>query len=559
MGVRSPWTLGRKIGVGFGVLVVSLVAVSVSSTVGIGRIMDRAERAAAVSRLNGEIAQLQVEYLKWADRAKSVLTAKMGLNTETDPQQCAFGRWYYSDERRAAEVLVPAVKTPLADIKIPHERIHQSIAAVIGRVEEGDGGLAEARDLYAREVEPSLQVVHDLFGLIRSAVGESARQAGEQTVGKAQSLRSLLVAMGSLVCVICLVFSITTVVGIRGALSGLAGSLGECADLVAEVSSQVSSSAQGLAEGSCQQAAAIQETSSSIEDISGTTKQNARNAQEAKDLTAEAGDLVVQGQDAMARLSATMTEIKKSSDETAEIVKSIDEIAFQTNLLALNAAVEAARAGEAGRGFAVVAEEVRNLAQHAGRAARTTATMIEGAGKNVNKGVSVANETSESLVAITDSVQRVGGLIADIARASDEQTQRIDQINTAVCQVDSVTQRNAASAEESASASEELKTQAEQQRELVGQLRAMLGAEMKGEARVSERPAMPYQPTPPPLPSAPRLTAGPLDAQAGIWDESGSSTANNGKPGKAGGNGQDDTDVLPEDIIPLDSDELSRF
>ena len=277
-------------------------------------------------------------------------------------------------------------------------------------------------------------------------------------------------------------------------------------------------------------------------------------------LTGEAGDLVVQGQDAMARLSATMSEIKRSSDETAEIVKSIDEIAFQTNLLALNAAVEAARAGEAGRGFAVVAEEVRNLAQHAGRAARTTATMIEGAGKNVNKGVSVANETSQALVAITDSVQKVGGLIADIARASGEQTQRIDQINTAVCQVDSVTQRNAASAEESASASEELKIQAEQQRELVGQLKTLLGSDVASDT-MRAAPSMVSQQPEPPLrpPSTPGRTVGPPAALSGIGCEADSSTGDNGKPKMAGDNGQGHGDMHPEDIISLDSDELSRF
>ena len=559
MGVRSPWTLGKKIGLGFRVLLISLVAISTYSIVRIGGIMANAERTAAADQLNAEVAQLHVDYLEWADKARSVLTHTNGADLETDPRQCAFGKWYYSEKRKAAEGLAPSIEALLVEIRTPHEKAHQAVADVISLLDDGAGGLDAARDLYARDVEPHLGQIHKLLGRTRGAVGDSAREAGMQMAAKARSLRFVLIVIGALTCAVGVAFYVTTVAGIRERLSGLSESMGECADLVAEVASQVSGSAQALAEGSCQQAAAIQETSASIEDISGATKQNARNAQEAKDLTAEAGDLVVQGQDAMARLSATMSEIKKSSDETAEIVKSIDEIAFQTNLLALNAAVEAARAGEAGRGFAVVAEEVRNLAQHAGRAARTTATMIEGAGKNVNNGVSVANETSTALGAITDSVQRVGGLISDIARASHDQTQRIDQINTAVCQVDSVTQRNAASAEESASASEELKTQAEQQRELVGELRAMLGSETASGGSTVSRAAAPPRPAPLPPSGAPRLADLPSAAGSGMWAEPDDSVGNNGKPGKVGDNGQEEDDVLPEDIISMDSDELSRF
>ena len=251
--------------------------------------------------------------------------------------------------------------------------------------------------------------------------------------------------------------------------------LNEGAEQTASASGQVSSSSQSLAQGSSEQAAAIEETSSSLEQMASMTKQNAANAQQANGLVEETKAAVVQGQEAMGRLDTAIEGIKTSSDETAKIVKTIDEIAFQTNLLALNAAVEAARAGDAGKGFAVVAEEVRNLAQRASEAARNTGELIEGSVKNAEQGVSVAAETAKALTAITESTNKVSALVAEIAAASTEQSQGIDQVTTAVAQMDSVTQQTAANAEESASAAEELSAQAEQLQGMVNDLVAIVG------------------------------------------------------------------------------------
>jgi methyl-accepting chemotaxis protein len=177
----------------------------------------------------------------------------------------------------------------------------------------------------------------------------------------------------------------------------------------------------------------------------------------------------------MNRLTGSMREISTASEETSKIIKTIDEIAFQTNLLALNAAVEAARAGEAGAGFAVVADEVRNLAMRAAEAAKNTADLIEGTVKKVQDGSDLVNRTNEAFIQVSESSSKVGDLVGEISAASNEQAQGIEQVNTAVAEMDKVTQQNAANAEESASASEEMSAQAEQMKAIVGELVALVG------------------------------------------------------------------------------------
>lgn len=252
---------------------------------------------------------------------------------------------------------------------------------------------------------------------------------------------------------------------------------------VAAASSQVSSSSQHLAEGASQQAASLEETSSSLEEMASMTRQNAENAASAKEKTAQAQDVIQRVGTHMEQMAVAVAEITRSSEETGKIVKSIDEIAFQTNLLALNAAVEAARAGDAGAGFAVVADEVRSLAMRAAEAARNTSDLIEGTIRAVRSGNSLTTLTRDAFKENMEIAAEIARLVDEIAAASHEQSQGVGQINTAVAEMDKVTQQVAASA------AEEMNAQAEQMKSYVGSLTKAVGSASNGNGMRLGQPA----------------------------------------------------------------------
>lgn len=275
-------------------------------------------------------------------------------------------------------------------------------------------------------------------------------------------------------------------ISLNSAVENLDTALTQVAEATEQVSSgsqQISAGSQSLAQGANEQASSLEEVSSSLEEMASMTKQNADNANQANSLAGEANGNAAQGAEAMSRMNTSINKIKESSDQTAKIVKTIDEIAMQTNLLALNAAVEAARAGEAGRGFAVVAEEVRNLAQRSADAAKNTANMIEESVKNAEEGVKISGEVSKSFELIAESSKKVNDLIAEIAAASQEQSTGIDQVNMAVSQMDKVTQQNAANSEESASAAEEMSSQAEELQSMISQFNLTQSVQRKSTAQ----------------------------------------------------------------------------
>jgi methyl-accepting chemotaxis protein len=250
-------------------------------------------------------------------------------------------------------------------------------------------------------------------------------------------------------------------------LAGTVRSVREGSDAIATASSEIAAGNLDLSRRTEQQAANLEETASSLEQLTSTVKQNSDNARQANALAMSASDIALKGGELVTRVIDTMGSITESSDKIADIIGVIDGIAFQTNILALNAAVEAARAGEQGRGFAVVATEVRNLAQRSAAAAKDIKALITDSVEKVGSGSALVNEAGATMGEIVTSVRRVTDIISEISSAGREQEIGIEQINTAVAEMDNVTQQNAALVEQAAAASQAMQEQAVKLAEMV--------------------------------------------------------------------------------------------
>ncbi|AMV28351.1 Methyl-accepting chemotaxis protein I [Gemmata sp. SH-PL17] len=257
------------------------------------------------------------------------------------------------------------------------------------------------------------------------------------------------------------------VVSVRTALEGVR----EVSEQLADASSQLSAVSDEISTGAQEQASSLEETASTLEEITATVRQNSDSAQQARQLASNSKGVAERGGQVVGNAVDAMSEINQSSKKIADIITTIDEIAFQTNLLALNAAVEAARAGEQGRGFAVVASEVRNLAQRSATSAKEIKSLIEDSVKKVDAGTELVNLSGSTLGEIVTSVKRVTDLITEIAAAGKEQSTGIEQVNKAVSQMDSVTQRNASQTEEMSATAQALTDQAAQLRDLVARFK----------------------------------------------------------------------------------------
>ena len=476
--------IGTRLCVGFGIVLFLLV---LTGAIGLWNIRSISEKSVTLLQTEPEIsehaamARIHIGAMRQYEKDSFINMASKEKVTKY------LGQWNEAKEKASAELkglkkfdLSQKDRDLLKTIEGELATYLNGAGKVFGMISKGDlKKPEEANDA----IDPYKEAVRKIEQAATSMSVHSFKRLEEgQKQIRAQAGQALWIVLLIALFSVLLGLAASTLVtrSITGPLKKVVHGLKKGAEEVAAASSQVSSSSQSLAEGTSEQAASLEETSSSLEEMASMTKQNAENANQADGLMKGANQVVEGANASMKQLTRSMEEITKASEETSKIIKTIDEIAFQTNLLALNAAVEAARAGEAGAGFAVVAGEVRNLAMRAADAAKNTANLIEGTVKKVKDGSQLVIIANEAFGKVAESSAKVGGLVAEIAAASNEQGSGIEQVNKAVAEMDKVVQQNASNAEESASASETMNSQAQQLMHFVDDIAALVGGATGG-------------------------------------------------------------------------------
>lgn len=483
--MRNKIKLSSKMYLGFGLVLIFLCAVGTVGFWVIGQVQlvvsDLSNIHISLTQLAGKIDSAltgqELAVTQFAlHRDKAFIENYVELEKEVDTALAAAQEKVQGD----SELVDRGWLVLLESIATSHDQFGAACQALFKAVQEDRP--REVWDPLADEVVKSSQAA---MVQVDKFLELNQTEAGAISLSAASGASSARLTIGLLTAVALILGGLLALLITRGVTKPIrrsVRSLAEGAAQVATAAMEISKGSQQAAAGSSQQAASLEETTAALEELTSMTKKNADNAQQASGLAQDANQAVDRANQAMGELSQSMGEISSAGQETGKIIKTIDEIAFQTNLLALNAAVEAARAGEAGAGFSVVAEEVRNLAQRAAEAAKETASLIEGTQARVRKGTELLGRTSQIYSEISERSAKVGELVHDIAAASSDQAQGIDQASQALSQIDMVTQQNASNAEEGAAASEELSAQAVAMDQVVHDLAVLV----EGEAQAKE-------------------------------------------------------------------------
>jgi methyl-accepting chemotaxis protein len=498
--------VGARLGLGFGSVLLFLVAITAMTVISLGHLNGLTE---TIVQKDWAKAKLVVDAL---DNTRGSMARVMQLSTATEKDQINKARERFDSNKKnfteALDKLAPLLYRPegkelLAKSKAARDKYVAAADKAFKLVEEGKRD--EAVKVTMGETYDSLHAYANELRALLDLQQKLLEESGVESGKVFQSTRITMIGLGLGAVLFGLLFawwvtrSITRQLGgepeyaaavvgriasgdlsvdvdlkakdsssllyamkrTQDDLQNTVRQIKQSTDAIATASKQIAAGNADLSQRTEEQASSLEETASSMEELTSTVKQNAENAKQANQLAAGASEVAVKGGTVVGQVVQTMSSINESSKKIVDIISVIDGIAFQTNILALNAAVEAARAGEQGRGFAVVATEVRTLAQRSAAAAKEIKELISDSVHKVEDGAKLVDEAGKTMDEIVSSVKRVTDIMAEISAASQEQSSGIEQVNQAVTQMDEVTQQNAALVEEAAAAAESMQEQAQ--------------------------------------------------------------------------------------------------
>jgi methyl-accepting chemotaxis protein len=532
MGFVANIKIGKRLGLGFALILAMTVVISAVGAWRMNKIADRTKAMMAVP-----LAKERLITDWYSLNFASIRRTSAIVKSSDDSLGAYFKEDSAASVKKAAELLKKI--EPLVDAGGPERDLFASIlnqrkaysASRDGAVKaKAEGNAEEAARILEKEFTPAAQKYQDLLQALVTMQRSSMDTTASSIDSNANSSTQLIVilcacavALGSVISWLLtrgIVRPIRDAVAVaetvasgdltrtieahtsdetgsllralrhmNDSLVGIVSQVRGGTDTIATASREISAGNLDLSARTEQQAGALEETAASMEELTTTVRQNADNARQANQLAIAASAVATQGGAVVGEVITTMGAINDSSQRIADIIGVIDGIAFQTNILALNAAVEAARAGEQGRGFAVVASEVRNLAQRSAAAAKEIKELITASVSNVDAGTKLVDQAGATMEQVVGSIRRVTDIMAEITSASQEQTSGIEQVNGAIAQMDQVTQQNAALVEEAAAAASSMQDQAAKLAEVVSVFKLDRAHDLSAPAAAPARPA----------------------------------------------------------------------
>ncbi|WP_265113049.1 methyl-accepting chemotaxis protein [Herbaspirillum sp. alder98] len=495
--------IGQRLGIGFGVVILLMLGLTAIGVLRLNQINggirsianDYYPRTVMANNVKGALDETarsmrNLLFMSTVDEIKGELDAieRAGKTIDATLKQFSASSNSADGERMLAAVI--AARTQYTPV------LNSFLAAV------KDGQVEQARDLILPEIAPYQAAYFKALDKLIAYQGQRMEEGGREAEQVAGAATMLMIGMASIAALLAVLVGYSVMRSITRPLNaaidvaqkvaagdltvqvetssrdetgrllaalqhmrdGLVSAVGQVrngSDAISVAAREIATGNADLSSRTESQAAALEETASSMDELTGGVSQNAENARQANLLVMNASQVASRGGDVVSQVVETMREIKDSSRKIVDIIGVIDGIAFQTNILALNAAVEAARAGEQGRGFAVVAAEVRALAQRSAGAAKEIAGLIQASVKKVDAGSALVDTAGQTMHNIVDSVRHVADIMVEISAASDEQSRGIEQVNRAIGQIDEMTQQNSALVEQAAAAAQTMQDQAQ--------------------------------------------------------------------------------------------------